>query len=293
MKQYCILKLILLFATAITFAASAQTFQAKADLRAERLLPEDQDILREIPRNLEEYINNYRWGDEDEEIIIRCDFNIIIESVTERSGQKVYRGQLLVGSQSGENFLDKSFELPYQRGQLMEHTRGSYDALLTVIDYYVNMILGGEMDTFILRGGTRYYDQARNFVSEGRVSQFAGGWSNRQEMVEVIRNGDHEALRDAKFYYYEGLFYIEERKDAQKAPGYAKRVVELLDKVYRRSPNSQAMKRFMDAHYQEFCWLFTYDSDRSNLQAMMRIDNRHRESYEECVLTAGGGRIER
>ena len=265
----------------------AQTVRAKVALRADRLQPEDQDILSEVPRNLEEYINNYRWGEEDEELVIYCDFSIIIESMVERSGQRIYRGQLLVSSMSGENFLDKPFEFPYQRGQLMEHVRGTNDPLLTVIDYYVYMIIAGEMDTFLLLGGSRYYDLARRFVSEGQISAFSSGWRNRQEQLELITNSDHIPLRQAKFYYYEGLFYIEDRNDTQKAPEYSKKVVELLAKVFETRPNSPALKRFLDAHHQEFCKLFRFDKDRSNLFQMMRIDNRHRETYERCVVSTG------
>ena len=266
---------------------SAQTVRAKVTLQADRLQPEDQDILNEVPRNLEEYINNYRWGEEDEELVIYCDFSIVIESMVERSGQRIYRGQLLVSSMSGENFLDKPFEFPYQRGQLMEHVRGTNDPLLTVIDYYVYMIIAGEMDTFLLLGGSRYYDLARRFVAEGQISAFSSGWRNRQEQLELITNSDHIPLRQAKFYYYEGLFYIEERNDTEKAPEYSKKVVELLAQVFENRPNSPALKRFLDAHYLEFCKLFRYDKDRRNLFQMMRIDNRHRETYERCVVSSG------
>ena len=122
-------------------------------------------------------------------------------------------------------------------------------------------------------------------VSEGRVSNFSSGWRNRQEQVETIRNSDHESLRDAKYYYYEGLFYIEHRKNREKGPEYSKKVVQLIDNVFRRRPNSASLKRFLDAHYQEFCVLFSFDTDRENINNMARMDNRHRESYQECQIT--------
>ncbi len=260
----------------------SQTLQAKVSLRSDRLLTEDRQILDEIPRALENYINTYRWGDEDPEITIHCEFNLIIETVDVRNSEKIYRAQLIVSSQSGENFYDRGVLFPYVRGQLFDHSRAVYNSLLSIIDFYVYMILGGEMDTYILMGGSNYYDLARNVISEGTISSYGAGWKSRQEEEETITDGNHQPLREAKFYFYEGLFYAEERKDGEKSRENAAKVVDLLDRVHQRRPNSSALKRFMDAHYQEFCALFKFEKDRNNINAMMRIDNRHRETYAGC-----------
>lgn len=260
----------------------AQTVQAKVSLSADRLVPEDRQLLAELPRALQDYINGYRWGNDDREMIIHCEFNFIIERVDTRNAEKVFSGQLLVSSQSGENFLDKFVQFPFQQGFLMTHDRGQFESLLSITDFYMYMVLGGELDTYILRGGTRYYDAARKMVSEGLISNYARGWTFRQELVETITDGDHQGLREAKFYFYDGLFYIEVKNNPSVARDRAQKVVEALDRVHRRKPNSTALKRFLDAHYPEFCTLFKFDENRKNILAMANIDNRHRETYVEC-----------
>jgi hypothetical protein len=207
-----------------------------------------------------------------------------VETVTSRDAGKIYRGQFLVNSRSGENYLDKSCEFPYQTGQSYEHQDALFIPLLGLVDYYVNLIIGGELDTYILKGGNNYYDRARNIADTYLVSNFSLGWRTRQEEALQNTDGEHAFLRDAKFYFYEGLFYIEFRRDLKKAPEYAKRVVESLGQIHRLRPNSTALKRFLDAHYQEFCKLFEHDNTQENILAMADIDNRHRETYENCAL---------
>ncbi len=260
----------------------AQTVRAKVTLRADRMQPEDQVILRELPRQLEDYINSYSWSDEHQDIVINIRLSFVIETFSQRGSDRLYRGQFLISSSSGENMVDRAYEFIYQRGQFMDHNRPLYDPLLSLVDFYVNMVIAGEMDTYILMGGTFFYDKARAIADEALVSNYPVGWRLRQDEVKLITDADHRPLREAKFYYYEGLFYIEVRKDARRARELARKVVGLLEKVHQRRPNSAALKRFLDAHYQEFCELFTYDEDRRNANLMMRIDNRHMETYQSC-----------
>jgi len=265
----------------------AQTFRAAVTLQADRLQPEDKAILTEVPRRLEDYINNYTWSTENQDIIIESRLSIVIETGDRRGSEVSFQGQFIITSAAGENFFDKSFQFPYQTGQLMEHQRPYFDPLLSMIDFYINMIIAGELDTYFILGGTSFYGQAGNIVDEALVSNYSLGWRGRADELQLITDNTHRFLREAKFYYYEGLFYIEERNDAQKAPLYSKKVVELLDEVFHKKPNSVALKRFLDAHYQEFCKLFTFDENRDNATAMARIDNRHSETYEGCRIIGG------
>ncbi len=287
-KKICIGMLpgTLLIISAIFSTLNAQTIQATVSVQAERVQPEYQDILTELSRKIEDYINNFEWTGENESILIESGLTFIIETVTDRGAEKIFSGQFAINSPSKENYVDKSIQFPYQPDQFFTHQSGLFDPLLGLVDYYIYMVIGGELDTYFLKGGTIYYEKAKNIANEGLVSSYSRGWRDRLDQVNLITGGDHAPLREAKFYYYEGLFFIEKRQNAQKAPQYSTKVVDLLEKVHERRPNSSALKRFLDYHHQEMCKLFTYDETRENLFKMMRIDNRHRETYEDCETAA-------
>lgn len=274
---------IFLSAFAMISTGSGQTLGAKVSLQADRIRSEsDQEILSQLPRQIINYINNYDWTGENYDIMIDIELNFVVESVTSRASERIYIGRLLTISPSGENVLDRNYEFPYQPSQLWTHDQMVFNPLLSLIDYYVYLMLGGELDTYFLEGGTFYYNRALSTAEQGLISEYSRGWRNRLDQVNSIRGSDHLPLRHAKFYYYEGLFYIEERRDTQKGPELAIKAVDLIEEAFKKRPNSAWLKRFFDTHYQEFCTLFSLDSDRENITRMMAIDNRHRESYEEC-----------
>jgi|GEM_PF-1419299 len=264
-------------------ALNAQTVSARVGLQADRLQPEDRNIVREIPRRLEDYINSYDWTGDNEEIEINCRLNFIIEAVSDRGGERVYRGQVVTNSPSGENFVDRSVEFIYQEGQSLIHDEAIFNPLTSLIDFYIYMMIAGELDAYLIKGGTFFYDRARNITELGLSSNYKAGWTDRQNEVNLVTDADHAFLREAKFYFYEGLFYVEARNDREKGPLYSKKVVDLLENIQRRRPSSKVLKRFLDAHNLEFCKLFNFDVTDDNATRMMAIDNRRREVYEACT----------
>lgn len=265
----------------------SQQMDVKIKLQtADQIQPQDKAILEELPRRLEDYINNYSWADEYDDILVKANINIIVTTMRLRGSERLYRSQFTIQSSSIGTFNDGACEFPYIQGETFDHQRPTFHPLLGIIDYYVNMLIGSELDTYLLKGGTQYFDRARNITDEGLLSQYGTGWKTRFDDQQLITDADHAFLRDAIFYFYEGLFYIEEKKDRKKAPDYSKKVVELLEQTSRRRPNSKILKRFFDAHHKTFCTLFQFDDNPRNAMQMVNIDNRHSETYQDCI---GGG----
>ncbi|MGH1362616.1 MAG: DUF4835 family protein [Calditrichia bacterium] len=281
--------ILLIVAIVINLPLSAQTVKARVALQSDRLLPEERNILSDIPNRLEDYINSYDWAGDNEQIEIDLRLNFVIEAVSDRGSEQIFRGQIVTNSSSGENFVDRAVEFVYQQGQSMQHDEALFNSLTSIVDYYIYMIMGGEMDAYLIKGGTFFYDRARIIAEQGLISNYKLGWTARQEEVNSVTDADHAFLREAKFYYYEGLFFIESRRDREKGPLYSKKVVDLLENIQRRKPSSKILKRFLDAHNQEFCKLFSYDTTEENARRMMGIDNRRREVYEACLTAREQG----
>lgn len=260
----------------------AQTIKARVSVQFQHLQATEQDFLEDLGSQLEDYINDYTWSDLDQDIVIQTTLQIIIETVTNRGSDRIYRAQFLISSPSGENFYDKGVEFTYQRSESMDHQRPIFDPLLSLVDYYIYMIMAGEMDTYIQLGGSHFYDEALNIANQGLISRYQVGWRSRLDEVKQITDGDHANLRQAKYFYYDCLYYVEEKHDKVKAREDARKVVDYLAAVQRLQPDSKALKRFFDAHYQELCKLFRYDEDNSNIKRLIRIDDSHRETYERC-----------
>jgi hypothetical protein len=262
-----------------------QVLNCQVNVSMEHLQPQDREDLSTLQQKLTDYLNNKNWSDENKDIVLNCNVQLIIETVTNRGPEKIYRAQFLISSPSGENYYDRSCEFVYVPGQAFEEFRSTFDPLLALVDYYANLVIAGELDTYELFAGTSFYDRAQNIANQGQLSIYPMGWRNRTERAIQNTDGDHVELREAKFYYYEGLYFIEEEPTPDTARKFAKAVVERLVNVHSKRPSSEALKRFFDSHFQEICKLFKYDTDRSNVNVMLEIDALHRDTYLNCEIS--------
>jgi hypothetical protein len=262
---------------------SAQRMNCQVAVDMPRLQPQDQQELADLASKLTDYLNNTRWSDSNQDIVLNCNISIIVQTVNQRGSDKVYLAQFLIGSPSGENYYDQSWEFTYIPGQSFEFFRTSFDPLLDLIDFYTYMVIGGEMDTYELLSGSPYYNKCQDIANRGQSSNFATGWKNRLDEAILITDGDHVPLREAKFYYYEGLYFVERNPNPEYARQFGEAVIDRLKRVHNKRPNSRALKRFFDAHFQELCKLFIYDNDRSNINILIEINPIHSETYRDCV----------
>jgi hypothetical protein len=158
-----------------------------------------QEELSGLDQKLNNYITNTAWSDQNQDITINCNIQLIIETFNERGSEKVYRAQFLISSPSGENYYDKAYEFSYIQGQAFESFRTSFDPLLDLVDYYIFLVIGGELDTYDLFAGTPFYDKAQDLANQGKLSNYAVGWQRRVDEVILITEGDHVPLREAKY----------------------------------------------------------------------------------------------
>lgn len=260
----------------------AQRLNCEIKVDIPRLDPNDRDDLAEFQRKLTNYMNNTRWSDNNQDIVINCNVNVIIQTVTNRGSEKVYLAQFLIGSPSGENFYDQAWEFTYFPAQAFQSFRAVFDPLLDLVDYYAFLVMAGELDTYDLFAGSPFYDRCQEISNRGQLSNYGTGWKSRLDEVILITDGDHVPLREVKYYYYQGLYFVEREPKPEYAREISKGVVDRLAKVANKRPNSRALKRFFDSHYQEFCKLFQFDSDRTNINTLMDINSAHRDKYKDC-----------
>lgn len=245
------------------------------------LLPvEEKNLLENLAQNIEDYINNYAWTDDEYETDIDVSIFIMIETVLKKSHEKIYKAQFQIKSVSGESFYDKEWEFPYQPGYLFDHNKTDFDPLCHFINYYIYLILGGELDGYALNLGSPYYDKAQNLANIGQISKYPKGWSTRQQELQKITNIRTRPLREAKPDYFEAEYLLQEGK-IKEAKQYGYKVLDAIEKVVSEQPNNKYLKTFFDAHYSTFADLFA--GDKPALDRLINYDSYHREFYRKVM----------
>jgi len=272
--------LIIIICISMPVYAMAQVIAAKVEIDYEHLPMEEHKYLENFSEQIEDYLNNYSWTDDEYETDVEVNINIIIETVTEKSFERIYKTQFLIKSGTGESFYDKEWEFPYQQGYFFEHNKVQFDPLCNFLDYYAYLILAGELDIYGTALGTPFYDAAQDIANRGILSQYSRGWNNRISELLKITNVRTRPLREAKPDFFEAVYLLEEGK-IERAKQYGFKVLDAIEKVIREQPNNRYLRLFFDAHYIKFAQIFKEDEEALN--RLIGYDNKHRETYREAM----------
>ena len=180
------LKFFIYFTLINTTIVFSQVLNVTASIEYGRLSTDEKNDLDGLAEKIEQYFNNYDWVDDEYETDISCNIKVLIETVQKKTFEKMYKAQFLISSKSGENFYDKTWEFPYEQSFPLNHSKGMFDPLTHMLDFYAYMVLAGELDTYDLLQGSALYDRALDIASQGIISQYSRGWSQRNEELLMI-----------------------------------------------------------------------------------------------------------
>lgn len=256
----------------------AQVIDATVTLQDAHLSSDERDDLVDLADKVEQYYDNFDWIDDEYEYDVEVNIQIIIETVQKKTYEKLYKAQFLISSTSGENFYDKAWDFPYEPASPLSHTKGLFDPLTHLLDFYAYMVLAGELDTYGLLLGTPLYDKAQDIANQGILSQYSRGWNQRAQDLQKITSVRTRPLREVKPDFFEALYFYDE-ENYSEALKFAQKVMEGLKRVYSQQPNNRYLRMFFDAHHRKLAQLFA--GKKAELEKLVEMDSRHRETYRE------------
>ena len=295
MKLSTVIFALLFFAFQMAFA---QEFDCDISVNTQNLSNESRDNLSDFAQQVKQYINNYKWTDQNfGNDKIKCALQINFQS---SQGANHYSTQVLIISQrpihkSNQNtavlrLKDDNWEFDYVRLQPFNHDNLRFDPLLSFLDYYCYIILGYDFDTFGTLEGTPYFEKAMDIVSKAGGSPTAGkGWElaqqstyTRGQFVDELLNAKFRILREANHkYHYKGLDLLYKNSDQAKKNilSALESIGKLQEKINQRS---FVIKSFFDAKFQEIADTFRGYSDTDVFKKIIKIDQSHQQTYEKA-----------
>ena len=235
----CLLILILLILPTYCFA---QELRATVMVNYEQLSIDAKDKLVSFKQEVESYLNNTRFTDQEwEGDPIECSFNIFFLTHT---GDINYTAQVVINSQRPVyrsqnnslmlNIMDKEWGFSYEAGQSMLLNLIEFDPLTSFLNYYAYVIIGFDMDSYNPMGGTDFFNQAYDIAIKGSTSKFKSGWMsenkqyNRRKLLEEIGGAKFTTFRKDFFdYHYNGLDLFSQNKARAR-----KNIIKLVDNLY-------------------------------------------------------------
>jgi len=271
-----------------------------ADAKLE-LTTVDQDIIAQLKQTISDMMNNTQWSKDKFKVEERI--NCVLQlQIKEKPSTGSYSGSLQVQSTRPVynsaynttvlNFLDENVTFSFSRNALLVYAPNQYrDNLTSILAFYAYYIIGMDYDSFSLKGGTPYFNEAQQIVSLAQSSG-AAGWKsnetskkNRFWLVDNVLHQLFEPLRECNYQYHrKGVDKLYEDKVAGRKQMFD--ALAKLNTVTQARPNSINLINFVQAKRTEIKEISgdAEQKDKTDIVNLMKkIDPSNASKYEEIL----------
>jgi len=246
---------------------------------------------------IENYMNTTQFtGEAWDGQKIDCSLNIFF---TNASGETEYTAQVVVVSTRPVykttrqtpmlTISDGNWSFKYELNQALYSNQSTFDPLTSFLDYYANIIIGFDWETWQELGGSAYFKKASDILNLSMGSSYSTGWEqssasySKWGLCNDLLNDKYRAFREAYFVYHYGVDeYQIRKKDAQDKLVNLITVLEDMQKKVGIN-NSVLIKQFFDVKNGEIIELLKDYPEQNIFQKLKKIDPPHAAKYDEIL----------
>lgn len=256
--------------------AWSQKVVANVKVFREKLQGRNLDLFEGFEQKLTDYINTYDWSKTGDHTPLNLDIQIVIEKASDEGENRFVAATLYITNGRELQFLDDNCRFSLRKGTTFYHDPNSIDSFLSIVDFYIYLMLGDEMDTLGRFLGTSFFQSARSMAAQAKAQH--GGWDDRIQRVDQFLDTRYQEYRVMKDFYYEGISLFDEG-DVSGARKNLLRAIELMEKLLDHVITKNHTERFIQVHYLDICKVFEGSREKSVFDRLMTIDPKNRETY--------------
>ncbi|WP_292892445.1 DUF4835 family protein [Nonlabens sp.] len=253
------------------FFSNAQELNVTVQVNAQNVAQPDQTIFKTLETSMQEFLNNTKWTDQkfrDEEKI-----NASLVFVVTSYDNDRFRGNFQISASRPVfnssyttpifNFKDDDIAFEYVEYAPFFYNSNRFESnLISLISFYAYTLIGIDADTFELRGGQPFHEEAQNVVNLAQGSQGVQGWKASDGLISRFRLNDdmlsdtYKEYREVMYWYHlKGLDTFS--KDPKAGKIILKNYLLKLDELHNRRPNSLLQRSFFDAKADEIMSIYS------------------------------------
>jgi len=260
---------ILVFFIMSLTTVKSQELNCTFSINADQIGISNKQVFQTLERALTELINQQQWTNRTYKSHekIDCGMTLIISSYENNN----FSGTLQVnavrpvfGSNYKTpvfNFKDDAISFEYTEFEPLIFNPSIYQSnLISLMSYYAYMIIGIDADTFSLKGGEAFYQQALNIANLAQQGSYVG-WEpkrnalNRYSFVDMVLSDAHKEYRNVMYAYHRlGMDLFSSDKIVAKNE--IRSQLLSFEDLYRESQNSFLFRVFFDAKSDEVVEVF-------------------------------------
>jgi len=248
---------------------TAQELNCTVTVNSDQVAQTNQQVFKTLERSLNDFVNKNKWSNRVYKENERVNAQMFI-TITEYESNR-FKGNIQIQSSrpvfnaSYEtpvfNYKDNQFNFEYIEFQPLIFNENIFESnLVSVISYYVYVILGLDADTFSLEGGNDYFRIAQGIVTQAQSSNSAG-WSqssdrSRFELVDNLMSNTYREYRVAMYNYHrKGIDILADNNSTGKQV--IAGTMKLFETMINRRPNAFLIQTFFDAKSDEIQNVFS------------------------------------
>ena len=223
-----------------------QKIVSKVNIMLEKMPIENQTKLSFLQRELESYLNDYEWSEDEFQYDLNCELAIAFDEAKTISFEDRYTATIIITNTVDLQYADKRWTFALQPNESLRHS-SSFHPFTSLIDFYVNMILAREYDKLYEYGGDKYYDAAYQINELAKFNtQYYKGWDKRTDLITSLRADNNKPYRKLLFHFNTG-YYFYEMGDPENAVPHLKNAVILIKSIPKNKRD-----RFFEVNYTNF-----------------------------------------
>ncbi len=245
----------------------------------------EQEIINQMKQSITEIMNNTAWTKDKFKVEERINCNLQIQ-IREIPATGSYRGDIQVSSVRPAfnsnynstifNFQDENFQASFSRGAVLNYVPNQYrDNLTSILAFYAYYIIGMDYDSFSLKGGTPYFQEAQQIVTLAQTGG-AAGWKssesskrNRFYLVDNMLQPVFEPFRVCLYQYHRlGIDQLYDKKEEGKKAIIA--ALNLLSPIMAPCPNTVNVVSYLVAKTTELKNIYS-DSELKEKQDLVNL----------------------
>lgn len=248
----------------------AEELNCTVEVNAEQVEGSNKEVFKTLQSAITDYMNTTKWSNAqfspNEKIECKLFFTIKKYENEVMSGDLQIQSSRPVYNSSYTttliNFKDSKIEFPYRENDPLIHSENTMENNLTaILDFYANLILAIDFDSFSRKGGEPFYEKADAIV---QMAQSAGesGWKafednkNRAAVLSAFTQPSTAAIRELLYNYHRGGL-DEMSTSPDKGRAKITESLQVLKQIYDAAPMSVALSMFRDAKLDELVNIYS------------------------------------
>lgn len=297
MKRLLFLLVVSFFAGLIQ--AQEVSFQVKVNYQKRQVV--DPKVFQTLEQTLQEFLNNQKWTEDLFESEERIQCNLLL-TIQEELSPTSFRTEIAISATRPVynsdyqttllNHIDQAVTFGYEQFQPLFFSENTYNNnLVSVLSFYVYIILGLDYDSFSPYGGEPYFQKAQDILNDvpASIADAVGGWRstdsdrNRYWIIQNILDPRMRDFRRAWYDYHRQALDIM-YEDPVAARAVMVKALEMIDKSNQAYRNAMIVIMFNNAKSNELVDIFkgaALQERAKFINVMSRIDPANQDKYRK------------